>query len=119
MALEMVAGRLVTRHLGSSVFGWTSIIGVLLGGLSLGDLIGGRLANGLRREGQASHLFLLGSVLTLWVILAETPPTWLAAGPLSIFRPGDEARPRRSPSAACRSSRWPSTCTATRGPCGC
>ena len=30
MALEMVAGRMVTRHLGSSLYGWTSIIGVVL-----------------------------------------------------------------------------------------
>src|SRR5690606_16958270 len=29
MSLEMVAGRLVARHLGSSVYGWTSVIGVL------------------------------------------------------------------------------------------
>ena len=41
MALEMVAGRLVTRHLGSSIYGWTSVIGVLLAGLSLGNYLGG------------------------------------------------------------------------------
>ncbi len=41
MALEMVAGRLVTRHLGSSIYGWTSVIGVLLAGLSLGNFLGG------------------------------------------------------------------------------
>jgi len=42
MAFEMVAGRLVSRHLGSSIYGWTSVIGVLLGGLSLGELPGGQ-----------------------------------------------------------------------------
>jgi hypothetical protein len=41
MALEMVAGRLVTRHLGSSVYGWTSVIAVLLAGLSVGNYLGG------------------------------------------------------------------------------
>ena len=79
MALEMVAGRLVTRHLGSSVYGWTSVIGVLLGGLSLGNLIGGKLADRIRRESQASHLFLVASVLCLWVLLAEGAPTWFAS----------------------------------------
>ena len=74
MALEMVAGRLVTRHLGSSVYGWTSVIGVLLGGLSLGNLIGGKLADKIRREGQASHLFLVASALCLWVWVAEGAP---------------------------------------------
>ena len=42
MALEMVAGRMVTRHLGSSIYGWTSVIAVLLAGLSLGNFLGGR-----------------------------------------------------------------------------
>jgi len=76
MALEMVAGRLVTRHLGSSVYGWTSVIGVLLGGLSLGNLLGGKLADKIRREAQASHLFLVASVLCLWVLVAEGGPDW-------------------------------------------
>ena len=50
MSLEMVAGRMTTHHLGSSVFGWTSVIGVLLGGLSLGNLLGGKLADAITRE---------------------------------------------------------------------
>ena len=55
MALEMVAGRLVTRHLGSSIYGWTSVIGVLLGGLSIGNWLGGQIANKVTKEiGRAS-----------------------------------------------------------------
>ena len=88
MALEMVAGRFVTRHLGSSVFGWTSIIGVLLGGLSLGNLIGGRFADVLKREGQASHFFLIGSVLTLIILKLESPPHWLVFNPVEYLRGG-------------------------------
>jgi spermidine synthase len=78
MALEMVAGRLVTRHLGSSIYGWTSVIGVLLGGLSLGNWLGGKVADHVRRESQASWLFLAASVLTLSVLAMETPPHWFA-----------------------------------------
>jgi len=78
MSLEMVAGRLVTRHLGSSIYGWTSIIGVLLGGLSLGNLLGGKIADFIRSEKQASWLFLVASVLTLSVLLLESPPKALA-----------------------------------------
>lgn len=74
MALEMVAGRLVTRHLGSSIYGWTSIIGVLLGGLSLGNLLGGKIADRITGEKQASWLFLAASIMTLWILLAESPP---------------------------------------------
>ncbi len=73
MALEMVASRLVTRHLGSSLYGWTSIIGVLLGGLSLGNYLGGKLADRIKAEKQASWLFLFASVLTLSILIAEEP----------------------------------------------
>jgi spermidine synthase/MFS family permease len=73
MALEMVAGRLVTRHLGSSLYGWTSIIGVLLGGLSLGNYLGGKLADRIKGEKQASWLFLFASVLTLSILVMEEP----------------------------------------------
>ncbi len=77
MAFEMVAGRLVTRHLGSSIYGWTSIIGVLLGGLSLGNFLGGQIANKVKDEKQASWLFLACSVLVLSVLLLESPPAFL------------------------------------------
>ncbi|WP_165234501.1 fused MFS/spermidine synthase [Aquisphaera insulae] len=77
MALEMVAGRLVARHLGSSIYGWTSVIAVLLAGLSLGNYLGGRIANFVRDEKQASWLFLVPSVLTLGILLMESPPEWL------------------------------------------
>lgn len=74
MAFEMVAGRLVTRHLGSSIYGWTSVIGVLLGGLSLGNLIGGKIADHVKQERQASWLFLAASFFTLGVLVMEAPP---------------------------------------------
>jgi MFS family permease len=77
MAMEMVAGRLVTRHLGSSVYGWTSVIAVLLAGLSVGNYVGGRIANSVKSEKDASWLFLVASVATLSVLLLEAPPRWL------------------------------------------
>jgi MFS family permease len=80
MAMEMVAGRIVTRHLGSSIYGWTSVIAVLLAGLSLGNYLGGRAANLIRSEKQASWLFLAASVLTLSILLLESPPRWFRDG---------------------------------------
>ncbi len=77
MAMEMVAGRLVTRHLGSSVYGWTSVIGVLLAGLSIGNYLGGRIANHVRSEKQASWLFLFASILTLAILFLDNMPEWL------------------------------------------
>jgi len=76
MAMEMVAGRLVTRHLGSSVYGWTSVIGVLLAGLSVGNYAGGRLANSIRDEKQSSWLFLVASVAMLFILFLDNQPSW-------------------------------------------
>jgi MFS family permease len=77
MALEMVAGRLVARHLGSSIYGWSSVIAVLLAGLSFGNFLGGKLADFIKNEKQASWLFLLASILILSVLVLETPPQWV------------------------------------------
>jgi len=76
MAMEMVAGRLVTRHLGSSVYGWTSVIGVLLAGLSIGNYLGGRIANHIRSEKQASWLFMAASIFTLVILFLDNLPMW-------------------------------------------
>ena len=78
MALEMVAGRMVTRHLGSSIYGWTSVIGVLLGGLSLGNFLGGKVADFIKNEKQASWLFLFASIMTVSILFLESPPKTIA-----------------------------------------
>jgi MFS family permease len=78
MAFEMVAGRLVQKYLGSSIYGWTSVIGVLLAGLSLGNFLGGKIADYVNDEKQASWLFMAASVMTLGVLVLETQPEWLA-----------------------------------------
>lgn len=41
LVLEIVAGRLVAPYVGVSLYTWTSIIGVILAGLSLGNWLGG------------------------------------------------------------------------------
>lgn len=45
MIIELLAGRLVGRHLGSSLYTWTSIIGVIMAGMSVGNYWGGCLAD--------------------------------------------------------------------------
>ena len=43
MSFEMVAGRLVQRYMGSSIYGWTSVIGVLARrAFSFGNFLGAR-----------------------------------------------------------------------------
>lgn len=68
MVVELVAGRLISRHLGSSVYTWTSIIGVILAGMSAGNYIGGRLSDRWRPESILGPLFLIASVVSFFVL---------------------------------------------------
>jgi MFS family permease len=85
MILELVAGRIVAPYVGVSLYTWTTIIGVVLAGISLGNYLGGRLADrwgSLRllgwlflAAGAASFLVLavdwLGVLLPDWPIVLE------------------------------------------------
>ena len=93
MGFEMAAGRLVSRHLGSSIYGWTSVIGVLLGGLSLGNFLGGKMADGIKDEKQASWLFLVASALILSVLVLESPPRFLVNNPIGYLFKGEARDP--------------------------
>ena len=68
MVLEIDAGRLIAPFTGSSLYSWTSIIGVVLAGLSLGNWIGGRLAGGTNGH-LVLGLALTGSALTTLLVL--------------------------------------------------
>lgn len=46
LVLEITAGRLIAPYVGVSIYSWTSIIGVVLAGLSLGSWLGGAWADG-------------------------------------------------------------------------
>ena len=68
MILELVAARLVATHLGSSLYTWTSVIGVILAGISLGNYIGGRIADRFAPRRILGWLFLGASAASLSVI---------------------------------------------------
>ena len=80
MIVELVASRLVSKFLGSSLFTWTSVIGIVLGGISLGNWLGGRLADRFSPRRLAPLLLLVSSFLTLLVIvldIAVSRMTWM------------------------------------------
>ena len=45
MILELVGSRVLAPYLGTSIFVWTSLIGIILGSLSLGYWWGGKMAD--------------------------------------------------------------------------
>ena len=72
LMLEMAAARLLAPYVGASLYTWTAIIGVILAGLSIGNWIGGVLAD--RGFGhRAAGLLLLASSLTALAILPLLP----------------------------------------------
>jgi len=60
MILELVASRLVARHVGASLNVWTSVIGIMLGGICLGNVLGGRLADRSEPSNVIGPLYALG-----------------------------------------------------------
>jgi spermidine synthase/Tfp pilus assembly protein PilF/MFS family permease len=71
MVVELVAGRIISRHLGSSIYTWTSVIGVILGGLAVGNYVGGRLADRYAPRATLSVLFVLSSVTCVAITVAN------------------------------------------------
>ncbi|MHC1699451.1 MAG: fused MFS/spermidine synthase [Humidesulfovibrio sp.] len=65
MVLELTGSRVLAPFLGTSIVVWTSLIGVVLGALSLGYWWGGRLADRRPEPQLLSRLILLAAVATL------------------------------------------------------
>ncbi|MBI4493491.1 MAG: fused MFS/spermidine synthase [Chloroflexi bacterium] len=68
LVLELVAGRLLSPFIGVSLYTWTSIIGLILAGISLGNWLGGRVADRYPSPRTLGLLFLLGGLCTLGVL---------------------------------------------------
>ena len=69
MAIEVVAGRLASRFYGQSIYSWTTVIGVILTGMTLGSYVGGRVADRIRVDRLLSKLFVGSSVLCMAIPL--------------------------------------------------
>lgn len=90
MSVELVASRLIARHLGSSLYTWTSIIGIVLAGISIGNYIGGRLADKYHPRKALSVLFMLASVACVTIIIlnnivGEWIWLWQLSWPMRVF----------------------------------
>ncbi len=70
MVIELVGSRLMAPYLGTSLFVWTSLIGVILGCLSLGYWFGGLLADKEPHARVLSRLLFFAALSTAFVALA-------------------------------------------------
>jgi spermidine synthase len=81
MVLELVAGRIMAPYVGVSLYTWTGVIGVILAGMSLGNYLGGRLADRWASLRLLGGVFFLAGLLSAAVLAIEAlglglPASW-------------------------------------------
>jgi tetratricopeptide (TPR) repeat protein len=90
MVLELVASRLIARNLGSSLYTWTAVIGVILAGITVGNYLGGRIADNPSTRKSIAAIFaacsvtcvvtvILNNIVGRWIWL------WYFSWPLHVF----------------------------------
>jgi spermidine synthase len=62
LVIELVAGRIMAPYVGVSLYTWTSIIGVVLAGISIGAYLGGRIADRYPRPSTLGWLLFLSGL---------------------------------------------------------
>jgi len=78
LVIELVAGRIMAPYVGVSLYTWTSIIGVVLAGISIGAYLGGLLADRFPRPSTLGWLLFASgigafSISPLTNLLGATP----------------------------------------------
>jgi spermidine synthase len=68
LILELVAGRILAPYIGVSLYTWTSIIGVVLAGISLGNYLGGRVADRWPERRTLGILLAAGGLTSLAIL---------------------------------------------------
>lgn len=69
MLIQMCASRIAAPIVGVSLYSWTTIIGVMLAGISLGNYLGGRLADRFASRRWLGAVLILSAVSTLSIIV--------------------------------------------------
>src|SRR5690349_9277544 len=72
MIYEIIGSRILAPYIGTSTYVWTSLIGVILGSLSLGYWVGGKLADrrpDIRILGSA--IFAAGGLVSVTILIKE------------------------------------------------
>jgi spermidine synthase len=81
MTLELIAGRLLAPQIGVSLYTWTTIIGVVFAGMSLGNALGGWLSDRYATRARLGWLYVLAGAGALWVLaldaLIGNIPIWI------------------------------------------
>ncbi|MEI7511875.1 MAG: fused MFS/spermidine synthase [Candidatus Uhrbacteria bacterium] len=71
MILELVGSRILAPHVGASLMVWTSLIGIILGSLSVGYYWGGKLADKNARLSELAQIIFIGALLVVCTALLK------------------------------------------------
>ena len=76
MVIELVAARILAPAIGVSLYTWTSIIGVILAGIALGNYVGGKIADKYASPTLLATVIFAGTLATLAILpLAKSVTT--------------------------------------------
>ncbi len=87
MVIELVASRILAPHIGVSLYSWTSIIGVIMAGIALGNYLGGKIADRFPSPRLLVAVFIAGSLATVGILPVArlvTHQNWFASFPLIV-----------------------------------
>lgn len=82
MILELVGSRVLAPYLGTSIFVWTSLIGIILASISVGYWLGGKIADKNPNLQTLAKILTLASICIFFVYLLSNiiPPIMSSAG---------------------------------------
>ncbi len=88
MVLELDGSRILAPYLGTSLYTWTSLIGIILGALSLGYFLGGKLADKKPSFKTLSIILLLAAISIGLIGLIKEPFLRFIQNEISDIRVG-------------------------------
>ncbi|MDQ3062169.1 MAG: fused MFS/spermidine synthase, partial [Acidobacteriota bacterium] len=85
MTYEIIGSRLLSPYLGASTYVWTSLIGIILGALSLGYWLGGKFADKHPDlKALASVIFLAGGLVSVTILLKDLILSFITKAPIGL-----------------------------------
>ena len=69
LVIELIAGRIMAPYIGVSLYTWTSVIGVVLAGMSAGNFAGGFVADRFASRRTLALIFVAGGVASLSILV--------------------------------------------------
>ncbi|OGH92278.1 MAG: hypothetical protein A2479_02960 [Candidatus Magasanikbacteria bacterium RIFOXYC2_FULL_39_8] len=86
MVFEIVGSRVLSPYIGTSIFVWTSLIGVILGSLSIGYWLGGKIADKKTNYQKFSWIIFMSALLIGVVTIIKDPILVLFQSSIENFK---------------------------------